>query len=113
MNDNFAQYKQEGPDFLRERMSFHNKRDYRVETAVGLLESWGLVDEGVETKELENLLDGDWRAARKKRQQEKLLKIVNFVKDENCRQLYIYEYFGEADTEPCGVCDLCRQRAAR
>jgi ATP-dependent DNA helicase RecQ len=106
---NFKQYRQEGADFLREKMSFHNRRDYRVETAIGLLDSWGLIDEEVDLAGLEKFMDSNWRTVRKKHQQEKLLKLVNFVNTEDCRQEYIYGYFGEKNLKRCGVCDNCHR----
>lgn len=35
---------QEGMDFLREQMNFYNKRDFRVESAVNMLERWGALE---------------------------------------------------------------------
>ena len=108
--DNQARYRQEGADFLREIMSFHNKRDYRVETAVNLLAGWGLLDDKESLAQLDDLFGAGVRDTRKKRQQEKLLKMVNFINTKQCRQVFIYKYFNENESEikSCGVCDNCR-----
>ncbi len=36
-------YKQEGADFLREKLNFYNRRDFRVETALNLLKRWDVL----------------------------------------------------------------------
>ena len=28
-------------------------------------------------------------------------------KEEGCRQLFLMQYFGQKEKQPCGVCDLC------
>jgi ATP-dependent DNA helicase RecQ len=118
VNENRAQFRQEGADFLREKMSFHNKRDYRVETALNLLKSFDFIsaDDSADSfaddsnDELATLFAETTRQLRKKNQHQKLLKLVNFVNIKTCRQLFIYEYFGEKleNLKPCGVCDNCR-----
>ena len=37
----------------------------------------------------------------------KLLAVVNYIKTENCKRVYISEYFGFYDEVPCGNCDSC------
>jgi ATP-dependent DNA helicase RecQ len=114
ITDNPERYRQEGADFLREKMSFHNRRDYRVETAVNLLEGWGLLDEATDLERLDDLFGAGARESRKRRQQEKLLKMVQLVNSKQCRQNFIYQYFGETQTEtPCGICDNCRGVSSR
>jgi ATP-dependent DNA helicase RecQ len=41
---NLLRARQEGFDFLRGQMNFHNSRDFRVETAVNLLDRWGCLE---------------------------------------------------------------------
>ncbi len=108
---NEARFRQEGADFLREQMSYFNKRDYRVETTLNLLQSWGILEAAKITGELtDELWNEDLRAARKRHQQEKLLKLVRWVNGRSCRPQSIYKYFGEPDGERCGICDNCRAR---
>ncbi|MBM7583793.1 ATP-dependent DNA helicase RecQ [Bacillus pakistanensis] len=38
---------------------------------------------------------------------EKLQQMINFCHTEGCLQVYILEYFGEAESEPCGRCGNC------
>ncbi len=108
-----ARFRQEGADFLREQMSYFNKRDYRVETALNLLRSWGILEETADraeiTGELTNALwNEELRTTRKRHQQEKLLKLIRWINSRACRQQGIYQYFSEVETTPCGICDNCR-----
>lgn len=51
----------------------------------------------------------DWDSLRRKAEAayEKLDKMQNYVYHKKCRQQYILNYFGDADTAPCGKCDVC------
>lgn len=100
--------RQEGADFLREQMNFHNKRDFRVETVINLLTSWGVLEGWSIVAELDPLfIDETSRQARFKRQNEKLLSMVQYVNTSECRMQYIYNYFSEINHKPCGLCDNC------
>lgn len=77
-------YKQEGADFLREKLNFYNKRDFRVETAINLLKRWELLEEtegGVKTQSYQELkkipdMDVALHEKRKKSAQLRLLDLV-------------------------------------
>jgi ATP-dependent DNA helicase RecQ len=107
----------EGFDYLREQMVFKNKKDFRVNAAVSILNRWGCLEE-TETPfgyravrpptEDEFLLED--QGALKKEHQKKLLSLLRFVQnDQFCRLLQIYHYFGYKKEEPCGICDVCRK----
>lgn len=102
-----------GLDYLREQLNFYNKRDFRVETAVNLLEHWGFVareerGKGISALEEPNgeMFDEKLAAARLKGQNMKLLEMVKLVKSEDCRKKIIYYYFG-VSINKCGNCDNC------
>ncbi|MBL7544204.1 MAG: RecQ family ATP-dependent DNA helicase [Bdellovibrionaceae bacterium] len=118
---------QEGFGFYREKLSFKNKRDYRVESAYNILERWGCVMPLSEVLSDENNFaaqkdfrviirkpaDDDFRNENQKvlfqHQNKKLLQIYSWAKDESkCRLGAIYEYFG-ADYLVCGKCDWCHE----
>lgn len=41
----------------------------------------------------------------------KIDSMVTYIKDcPSCRQLFLMEYFGQKEKEPCGICDLCLER---
>jgi ATP-dependent DNA helicase RecQ len=112
--------KSEGENFLRDQMNFYNSRDFRVETAINLLRSWDVIEGWNVVAPLdEDMLAEDLREARLRRQNEKLLQMINWVQSDQCRMRLIYEYFGEGRDqaagevgEPytCGVCDNCRAK---
>lgn len=110
--------RQEGLDYLREQMNFYNKRDYRVETSVALLERWGAL-EGREPREWkvigdipDEYLDVGKFKANQKRREEKLSRLQNFFEEPaargRCRLAAIAQSFGEVtEGKKCGVCDGC------
>ena len=34
------------------------------------------------------------------------------TRSDECRSVFLLRYFGQADSEPCGTCDVCRSRSA-
>jgi len=44
------------------------------------------------------------------RKREQLTGLLRYLECSTCRSLYISEYFGDSDTTPCGVCDLCEKQ---
>lgn len=107
--------RQEGADYLREQMNFYNKRDFRVETAINLLTSWDVIAgwdiiADLSLDWLHEVYNEANRSLRLKRQNEKLLQMVQFVSTLDCRMQYIHKYFSEPDIAPCGVCDNCLGR---
>lgn len=106
----------EGYDFLREQMVFKNKKDFRVNAAVSILNRWGCLMEvstpfGYQAalvpppeffnQEDQNLL--------KKEHQKKLLEILRWAQNkEDCRLNQIYKYFGYQRSADCGICDVCK-----
>lgn len=120
MRDHTDRFRQEGADFLREKMNFYNKRDYRVETALNLLERWDVIrlkDRKVSQLEIigtlpEEFLDKDQHEKREKTLKMKLYQMLEFAKSEECRVKMIHSYFGETLDSDCGQCDNCRSRTS-
>jgi ATP-dependent DNA helicase RecQ len=104
----------DGIDFIKSQMNFYNKRDYRVETSLNLLERWDCLREekskfgfvAIQEPTTEQLQE----LANKMRVQtgsQKLLQMVQLAqKTKGCRMVEIYEYFGH-QARNCGRCDLC------
>lgn len=97
-------YVQEGADFLREKLNFYNKRDFRVETALNLLRRFDLLQEdrqgNVTTQNISELkkipdMDLDLHQKRKKAAQMRLLDLVQLFE----------KYKSEADP-PVGLEDM-------
>jgi ATP-dependent DNA helicase RecQ len=117
IQDNPLRLQQEGVDFLREQMNFRNSRDFRVETAVQLLQRWGVLEESAQKsrfpwKVVQDLDPSDlteWeKKDRVRTQQKKLLEMLRFAQmTEGCRLQTIYKYFGHTIEKTCDKCDLC------
>lgn len=109
-----ARMQTEGLNALKDIMSFHNRRDHRVESSLQILTRLGFLEESKLTKlgysirselrseELEELKNSE----RKKRLLSKLLEIVRYVETTRCRMQIILDYFAE-ESEACGLCDQC------
>lgn len=57
-------------------------------------------------------LDEEAMEKKDARDREKLRSMVEMCYARTCRQQWILNYFGEADAETCGNCDVCRERSA-
>ncbi|MES3036277.1 MAG: RecQ family zinc-binding domain-containing protein, partial [Bdellovibrionota bacterium] len=119
LKNNLAKYNSEGMDSLREKMSFKNRRDYRMEAALGVLERWGSLARintpGSDQIKIELISDptaedfaNEQQNFLQKQQNIKLLEMLRWAQNEDqCRMQRIYEYFGFS-TAVCGKCDICR-----
>ena len=56
-------------------------------------------------------LDWEALAEKERRDRSKLKAIVGFVYGRDCRQQTLLRYFGEAEPERCGNCDICSDHA--
>jgi ATP-dependent DNA helicase RecQ len=104
-------------DDLREQLSFKNKSDYRLETALSFLDRWEVIRypgrrldrlEFVRSLTEEDLAPELWQA-RRLSLQKKLMAVVQWFRSEECRKVGIYRYLGWPDSAPCGFCDRCEE----
>ncbi|MEK6627846.1 MAG: RecQ family ATP-dependent DNA helicase [Bdellovibrionota bacterium] len=106
----------QGFDFLREQMVFKNKKDFRVNAAVSILNRWGCLEEVVTPfgyQALREPIETDFKLEDqnilKKEHQKKLLSLLRFIQNnQECRLLQIYNYFNYQKETACGLCDVCR-----
>ena len=103
-----------GVDYLREQLSFKNRNDFRVETALGMLDRYSVTEGSVENKDLklisdlpEILEDEVYLKDKIMSDNKKLLSVVQYFRGDECRRIFISEYFGFNDEKPCGNCDNC------
>lgn len=91
-----------GMDWLRERILHKQKHDRRLETVLSMLFRWGVI-EGSLTPEMDlavvdelppQLCDSAVIDAKLKRDQTKLLTMVQYVNHEGDRKAFIHDYFG-------------------
>jgi len=103
-------------DDLRAQLSFKNKRDYRLETALSFLDRWEVIrfahrrlDQLEILRELtEEDLSAELWEARRQQLQRKLLSVVQWFRSEECRKVGVYRYFGwDGSIVHCGFCDRC------
>jgi ATP-dependent DNA helicase RecQ len=116
IDKNFSQVSIEGFDYLREQMVFKNRKDFRVNAAVSILNRWGCLEEidskfgfkAVQPPE-DSFFIKENQSNLKKEHQKKLLEILRWSQNtENCRMKIIYNYFGHSVKEDCGLCDFCK-----
>ncbi len=106
-------------DFLREQMNFRNRRDFRAEAAVSILERWGCLEKSDDPfpyvcvhAPTDEQFAAENGAEILKAQNTKLLKMVQWAtQDQECRLNRIYHYFGHEHETPCGKCDVCLELA--
>ena len=103
-----------GVDYIREQISFKNKSDFRVETALAMLDRYGVTEGEIEKQNLaivnelpEILLDEEHLKEKLLNDNKKLLSVVNYFRGEKCRRVFISDYFGFPGENPCGNCDNC------
>jgi ATP-dependent DNA helicase RecQ len=103
-----------GTEYLIEQMSFKNKNDFRVETALGMFDRYGVTEGSLEKKNLKvvsslpsQLEDDDYLNDKLLRDNKKLLSIVNYFNTRECRRAFISGYFGFPQNKKCGHCDIC------
>ncbi len=115
IENNAQRAAQEGADYLREQMNFYNKRDFRVETSLNLLEKWGCLifaqnRLGFEAEREPTDVDlaGLKTEQRLRVQNTKLHQMLEWARNtQACRMVRIQEYFGETKPQDCGRCDVC------
>ncbi len=105
-----------GTDYLREQMSFKNRKDFRLETALGMLERYGVTEGSIDNHDLavvselpESLQDDDHLQEKLTNDNKKLLSVVQYFRNELCRKIYISNYFGFEGEKPCHNCDNCSE----
>ncbi|MDP2362229.1 MAG: ATP-dependent DNA helicase RecQ [Ignavibacteria bacterium] len=103
-----------GVDYIREQISFKNKSDFRVETALAMLDRYGVTEGEVEKQnlvivnELPDILQDENHLKEKLlNDNKKLLSVVNYFRSESCKRVFISDYFGFPGEKSCGNCDTC------
>ena len=103
-----------GLGYLREQLNYRNRRDFRLETALGMLDRYGVTEGSIEGRDLrivaelaDQLIDEEALTEKLRRDNMKLLSMVQYVRGEGCRRVHISDYFGFPGTNACGNCDSC------
>lgn len=98
---------------LQSFMTYKNKGDHRIQTALNLLANKGLISGELERGTLQ--IESEWEDSmfseselldKKKENQKQLYQTLMYTKTLDCRRKFIHEYF-DSDFNGCGNCDLC------
>ncbi|MCB1048228.1 MAG: ATP-dependent DNA helicase RecQ [Calditrichaeota bacterium] len=109
-----------GLEWLRAQLSHRNRSDFRLETALNLLDRHGVTEGDLAARTLcctedlggdfaDSLFDEAARKRKKLRDQQRLHQLVTWIRLESCRRQFLHSYFGFEDP-PCGNCDACDTR---
>jgi len=103
-----------GLESLKADLIFKNRNDFRLETALSIFDRYNATTGDIKNKNLkltgeipEKLFDQDFIDKKLKADQMRLLSLVNYFKEENCRKSFISNYFGIQPAQKCGNCDKC------
>ena len=103
-----------GEAFFAERLIWKGKRDPRLDTALALLDRFGVTQGCLESHNLrvlgdlpENLCDVELRAEKRQRDLMRLQQMVAYANSDDCRRRVIHAYFGFEEKRDCGICDNC------
>ena len=90
-----------GMDWLRERLHHKQKHDRRLETALAMMERWNVISGTIAPLKVsvidslpDRLNDPVLTEEKHKRDQRKLLAMLQYAKHEGDRKQFIHEYFG-------------------
>ena len=90
-----------GVEWLRERLCHRQRHDRRVETALAMLQRYGVIEDEIDLSAVsisgplpEPLRDEQIREAKLMRDQKKLYALVQYVQAEGNRVDFIHDYFG-------------------
>lgn len=98
---------------LQSFMTYKNKGDHRIQTALNLLANKGLIsgelDRGtlqIESEWVDSIFSESELLDKKKENQKQLYQTLMYTKAVDCRRKFIHEYF-DSEFHGCGNCDLC------
>ena len=90
-----------GLEWLREKLHFKNRHDFRLETVLSMLDRYGAIEGSLSPLRIdavhqlpEALRDQDRLDEKLRRDQQKLYTLVEYVKCEGDRKAFIHDYFG-------------------
>ncbi len=104
---------------LREEMSFKNRKDFRIDSGLNILERWGALEKTEDPFPFKPVQEPDDLQFEREKpeellrvQHQRLHGLVKWAQNqESCRMVEILNYFGSSN-EDCGICDVCRGATA-
>ncbi|MEN8256230.1 MAG: RecQ family ATP-dependent DNA helicase [Thermodesulfobacteriota bacterium] len=113
LNDDIDEANSLGLDWIKEKMLFKHKGDFRLETCLSLFERYGVSQGSLAKRNLRLCaplppqLHPEKIAAKILSEQKKLHLMVQYIKIEGCRKGLIHDYFGMDHAGTCNACDNC------
>jgi len=90
-----------GMEWLREKLHFKQKHDRRLETALTMMKRWGVIEGSLHPLKVilkseltAALCDDDLLSEKLKRDQHKLLSMLQYVQHQDDRKTFLTSYFG-------------------
>jgi len=87
--------------WLRDKLAAKNRRDRRLETSLGMLQRFGVIDDENDLSDVtiraelpESLANPGMRSAKLLRDQRKLYAMVEYVQSNGYHRQFIEDYFG-------------------
>ncbi len=98
---------------LQAKVVHKNRGDHRLQTVLNLFDRYGVTSGDIELNSLrvrgilpkELTLKETWDE-KKQNSLKRLYEMLMYIKSNNCRRLFLYDYFGETFHE-CSHCDIC------
>jgi ATP-dependent DNA helicase RecQ len=91
----------EGIDYLKEQLTYKNRRDFRAETVLSIFDRYAVIEGNIDAKNIgviseipDKLTDQDYLDIKLKNEQEKLYQMMLYAKLEEGRKKFIHNYFG-------------------
>jgi ATP-dependent DNA helicase RecQ len=98
---------------LQEKVVYKNRGDHRLQTVLNLFERYGVTEGNLESGDLQIVQDlyGDLTSKdaielKKKNSLQRLYQMLQYLKTEECRREFVYDYF-QAKLTQCNNCDRC------
>ncbi len=113
LDDDIDEANSMGLEWIKEKMLFKHKADFRLETCLALFDRYGVSEGSLERRNLRlcgplpSQLHPEKIAAKILSEQKKLHIMVQYIKIEGCRKGLIHGYFGMDHADSCGACDNC------
>ncbi len=116
LDDDIDEANSLGLEWIKDKMLFKHKSDFRLETCLALFDRYGVTEGSLEKRNLRLCgplppqLHPDKIAAKILSEQKKLHLMVQYIKISGCRKGLIHDYFGMDHDETCNACDNCLSR---
>ncbi len=113
LHDDIDEVNSLGLEWLKDKMLFKQRADFRLETCLALFDRYGVTEGSLDRRNLRLCgplapqLHPEKIAAKVLSEQKKLHLLVQYIKVQGCRKGLIHGYFGMDHAETCNACDNC------